>query len=381
MSESLPTSPESEKTITLLLLGTVLVSLLVLVPTIFRYSELTKQYDNQAQELENVNITILNLENTIEELNKTLSILSTAPSMRAAEIIIERVGLEYFNAYYHDPVVTFSPRLNDTIVVTYLYDTEIGNNSQQHEVNFYFGNNWTHYFGLPVEENLQPFNVTFDDAKELAIQGGLPVSQYPLDGRFIYEWIEDVYPAKGFGEKYLWYIESWDDPTWANPRKRHSAKIDPITGQVYSINPGGSIAHEYEVDTPEKALEYGVDGYIKLNYSELPQRILLTGGQNFTFSILVDFISYSDDMVEATLHIDPDYNETYWIHGRFADKLRSYLTYEPSGVFSLTPGEIVNVTCTLSIPLSEIELEFNRYSLHALGIEGEGVLVVHDLDT
>ena len=134
------------------------------------------------------------------------------------------------------------------------------------------------------------------------------------------------------------------------------------------------------MDTPEEALSYGVEGYVKLHYSELPQRINLTSAEDVTFSIQVSFISYVEGLNEVKVTIDPHYNDTLWAHGRLRETLRNYLSYEPSGVFVLKVGETLNITCTLHLPTMEQDLSFNKYSLHNLGIGTENILIVQDLD-
>jgi hypothetical protein len=87
------------------------------------------------------------------------------------------------------------------------------------------------------------------------------------------------------------------------------------------------------------------------------------------------------DLNEVKVTIDPRYNNTYGIHGNLVERLRDYLSYEPSGDFVVRVGETLNITCTLRLTASEQELSFNRYSLHGLGIGAENILIVHDLDT
>ncbi len=346
-----------------------------------RYLSLSEKYDSQTLELERLQSTLIEVEETLKQYNITLTSLETDPIVKAANTIISQVGVEYFNQYFHDPSAQTSQWNPNITIVTYKYRIQVGNYTTELNVPFYFYPDLTFHYGIPNENNLQPFTVTAEEAKKLAVNEGLPDGPYELEVRFTYVGPGDVYPLTGDEEKYVWSIVSWEDPPWANPRKRQSAHVDPITGKVYVVRRGGGRTYqEDDVDTPEEALPYGVEGYVKLHYSELPQRINLTSAEDVTYSILVSFVSYVEGLNEVKVTIDPHYNETFWIHGRYDEMLRNYLSYEPSGVFVLKVGETLNITCTLHLPATEQGLSFNGYSLHGLGIGAENILIVHDLD-
>lgn len=345
-----------------------------------RYLGLSEKYDSQTLELERLQSTLEEVEETLKQINMTLTSLETDPIVKAANTIISQVGVEYFNQYFHDPSLKI-PQWNPNVtIVTYKYLIQVGNYTTEWNVPFFFYPDLTHHYGVPNEDNLQPFTVTAEEAKKLAVDEGLPESPYEHEAYIQYVGPGDVFPLTGDEEKYVWRIVSWEDPPWANPRKRQSAHVDPITGEVYVIRHGGRTYLEEDVDTPEEALPYGVEGYVKLCYSELPQKINLTSAEDVTYSILVSFVSYVKGLNEVKVTIDPHYNETFWIHGRYDEMLRNFLSYEPSGVFILKVGETLNITCTLHLPAMEQELSFNRYSLHGLGIGAENILIVHDLD-
>jgi hypothetical protein len=346
-----------------------------------RYLSLSEKYDSQTLELERLQSTLKEVEETLKQYNITLTSLETDPTVKAVNTIISHVGVEYFNQYFHDPSVQ-TPQWNPNVtIVTYKYRIQVGNYTTERNVPFYFYPDLTDHYGIPIENNLQPFSVTAEEAKKLAVDEGLPEGPYELEAYITYVGPGDLFPLTGDEEKYVWNIISWEDPPWANPRKRQSAHVDPITGKVYVVRlAGGRTYQEKNVDTPEEALSYGIEGYVKLHYSELPQRINLTSAEDFTYSILVSFVSYMEDLNEVKVTIDPYNYDTFWIHGRYEEMLRNYLSYEPSGVFILKVGETLNITCTLHLPTTEQELSFNRYSLHGLGIGAENILIVHDLD-
>lgn len=346
-----------------------------------RYLSLSEKIDTQTSELNRLRSTLEEAKETLRHYNTTLTSLEAAPIVKAANIIITEVGVEYFNQYFHDPKVQTAHWNPNVTTVTYKYTMQAGNYSKDWSIIFYFYPNYVIHYGVPIEGNLQPFTVTAEEAIRLAIDGGLPDSQYELEAYIQYVGPGDVYPLTGDEEKYVWRVVSWEDPPWANPRRRQSAHVDPVSGEVYMIRRGGRTLREEHVDTSEEASQWEVEGYVKLHYSELPRRINLTDSESFSFFIQLSFVSHVEDLSEAKVTIDPQNNNTYWVHGRFDEVLRDYLSYEPSGDFILRVGEMLNVTCTLRLPASERELSFNRYSLHGLGIGAENILIVHDLDT
>ena len=346
-----------------------------------KYLELFEQYESQSIELGNLQIQFNEAEELLHQYNISLTSLDSNPIVKATNIIISQVGLYYFNQYFHDPTVQV-PDWNPNVThVNFKYHIKVGNYTTEQDVDFYFYPKFDRVFGVPIEENMQPFTVTAEEAKQLAIDAGLSDGPYPLDAYIQYTGPGDVFPLTGDEDKYIWRIISWDDPPWANPRKRHSAHVDPVSGEVYPIHEGGRTYIVETVDTPEKALPMGIEGYVMFHYSELPQIITLAGSENLTYTIQASYISYVENRTEVKVTFDPTYSNPYWIHGRTSETLREYLTYEPSGAFTLKVGETLNITCTLSVPESVTELSFNRHALHGIGIGTENTLIVHDLDS
>src|SRR4030042_3010551 len=257
-----------------------------------RYLSLSEKYDSQALELERLQSTLEEAEATIKQYNNTLTALEAAPIVRAANIIISQVGVEYFNRYFHDPSVEIARWNPNVTIVTYQYLMQVENYTVDWSVVFHFYPNLVMEYGVPIEGNLQPFTVTAEEAKRLSVKGGLPEGPYELEAFIQHVGPGDVYPLTGDEEKYVWRIVSWEDPPWANPRRRQSAHVDPVSREVYVIRHGGRTVSEELVDTPEEALPYGVEGDVRLHYSDLPRRINLTDADDITFSIQVSFISH-----------------------------------------------------------------------------------------
>jgi len=346
-----------------------------------KYLNLSESYDSQTTELAHLQTIFIEVEETLHKLNITLTSLETSPTVKAASMIISQVGLDYFNLYFHDPKVVITPYDPNVTLVTFKYDIEIGDYTVENDVSFFFHPKYTQHYGIPIEGNLQPFTVTADEAKKLAVDAGLPDGPYELEAYISYVYPGDVSPLTGDEEKYVWNVISWEDPPWANPRKRQSAHVNPHTGKVYKIRHGGKTYLEEYVDTLEEALSHGIDGYVKLDYPEFPRTINLTNTENITFTLQVSFKSYVENITEARVTVDPYNTDTYWIHSNTGDLLRKYLSYDPSGVIIVDAGETLNITCTLSLPSSEEGFSFNRRALRGIGIGAENMLLVHDIST
>jgi len=328
-----------------------------------RYQELATEHDSKTTELDLLESKLNETEETLKQLNKTLTTLETIPMVKAANMIISQVGLSYFNQYFHDPRIQ-TPEYNPNItIVTYKYDIQVENYSTRKTVSFQFYPRFVLSYGVPVEENLQPFTITAEEAKEMAVNAGLPDGPYELETEIVYTGPADVYPLTGHEEKYVWRVRSWTD-------------------QVYTINHGGRVLHFDDVDTREEALSQGVHGYVKLGYPDLPRTINLTDTVKMAFTLNVSFVSYEENLTEAKITVDPFNTDTYWLHSATSEELRDYLTYEPSGTFILKEGEALSINCTLYAPDLDEELSFSsKYALNGIGISAEKTLIVSDLRT
>ena len=342
--------------------------------------ELESIVDQQVEELGRLQTTVYKMNKTLNQYNISLTILEDDPIVKAASIIISHVGLEYFNQYFYDPVSRIPEYDPNATHVIYKYKLQVGNYSTEEDVFFRFYSDRVRYHGIPSEDNLLPYTVTIDEAERLAVKAGLFDSPYPMDSWIMWGGPADYSPLSGHEERYIWYVKAWEDPPWASHRRKQVAYVDPISGRVYAIRLGGTVFSEDDVDTYEEASFLGVDGYIKLDYFGLPKRINLTESTNMTFTIRFSHISYIENRPDAKITIDPINNETYWIPTRTRDKLRDYLTYEPSGNITLAVGETVNVTCTLIVHDLDEEFSFKRRTLKGIGIGTEKTLIVSNLD-
>ncbi len=160
----------------------------------------------------------------------------------AKGVIVSRVGEDYFNKYFSDPVASYDEWAgNLTHYVSFTYHISVGNYSTSQPIYLYFDSNWRLTSGseyIPVEGNLQPFNVTLEQAKEIAVKAGIPSEPYGLEANLFSFGLIPGQPTKYQG-KYNWSVVTWIDPPGANPRRNMYAVIDPITGKLYAIEQGG----------------------------------------------------------------------------------------------------------------------------------------------
>ena len=353
-------------------------SALILIDTNNKYRDLTDRYSSQSTQIAQLQSKLNQTEASLQSLNTTLTNLANNPLVKAATTIISRVGVDYFNTYFHDPTVETDVNFTK---VEYKYHIVVDGYTVDRDVTFYVYSNRVFKYGLPVEGNLQPFNVSKEEAIQLALNVGLPSSNYPLEAEIHWDSNTDIRPLPPYADKYVWVVTSWSDPPWAWTRTERHALVDPNTGQVYVIHSGGSGLVESQVDTAAEAKALGIDGYVKLEYPKLPQQIQIVKGGNYTFTIRATFTSYNSSLQEVKLIVDPHYVDPYQIQSNMADKVREVLSYEPGGIITLRVGETVNITATVRVPDDVGQVYFfHRWALNGLGIGADGVLFLSDLE-
>jgi hypothetical protein len=162
----------------------------------------------------------------------------------AKKLLVSKVGEAYFDEYFSDPVAEYNPYGgwgNNTHYVSFNYRISVGNYSTSQPIYLYFTPDWNLTWGgdsIPVEGNLQPFKVTMEQAKEIAVMAGIPPEPYGLEANLFNFGFIPGQPSEYQG-KYNWSVVTWIDPPGANPRRNMYAVIDPISGRLYAIEYGG----------------------------------------------------------------------------------------------------------------------------------------------
>jgi DNA-binding transcriptional ArsR family regulator len=233
-------TPPIMKILTAVLVVALIVSGVGLIELNNRYLDLSGRYNTQTVEKNYLQSALTASEASLSRMNSTLTTLEKNSLVKASTMIIDRVGIDYFNTYFHGPTVTTNIyNLPNVTKVNYLYRIELEGYVVDRNVTFYFHPTYVMQYGLPVEGNLQPFKITKDEAIRLALEAGLPDNKYGLEASIWRDGSTDILPLSPSADKYVWEITSWEDPTWARTRTFAFAQVDPITGEVYKSNGRG----------------------------------------------------------------------------------------------------------------------------------------------
>jgi hypothetical protein len=118
---------------------------------------------------------------------------------------------------------------------------------------------------------------------------------------------------------------------------------------------------------PEIAAKYGAHGYVEFSLKDAPQDLALSRGEEWSGTILVHFISYTQDLTETQVHLYPHgkdgrggisnerfagsgglvIGKTY--EGGFFD-FTDLIDYNPSGTIVIGDGETLPIEMTMRIP-------------------------------
>jgi hypothetical protein len=105
-----------------------------------------------------------------------------------------------------------------------------------------------------------------------------------------------------------------------------------------------------EIRNPEIALQYGITGYLEITYpSDSPISLSVDRGGEININILLHFVSYTPEVTEAQVNIDP---ESPWGLGIEQDDVNfnDLVSYNLSGNISIKAGEIMPIMMSIRIP-------------------------------
>jgi hypothetical protein len=123
-----------------------------------------------------------------------------------------------------------------------------------------------------------------------------------------------------------------------------------------------------EIRNPEIALQYGVRGYLEITYpSDSPSLLAVHRGGEINIDILLHFVSYSPEVTEAQVTIDPN---SPWgpTIGQGDVIFNQLVTYNPSGNITIKAGETIPVIMTIRIP-EDFPSYINSIPLGGMGIQ------------
>jgi len=122
-----------------------------------------------------------------------------------------------------------------------------------------------------------------------------------------------------------------------------------------------------EIRNPEIALQYGVTGYLEITYpSNSPSVLSIDRGEEININILLHFVSYSPEVTEAEVDIDPTSRWGLWIEQGDVI-LNELVSYNLSGNISIRAGETIPVVMSIRIP-EDFPSSIEAIPLGAMGI-------------
>jgi hypothetical protein len=127
-----------------------------------------------------------------------------------------------------------------------------------------------------------------------------------------------------------------------------------------------------DILNPEYALQEGISGYLEIIHpSDSPSSLSVDRGGEINITILLHFVSYTPEVTEAQLNIDPNPKtggEGIEVGGVFFNGI---VSYNPSGNISIKAGETIPVTMSFRIP-ENFPSSIETLPLCAMGI-GMGI--------
>jgi hypothetical protein len=122
-----------------------------------------------------------------------------------------------------------------------------------------------------------------------------------------------------------------------------------------------------EIRNPEIALKYGITGYLDIVLpADSPSSLSVNRGGEINITILLHFVSYTTEVTEAQVNIDP---KNPWCLGIEQDDVsfNDLVSYNPSGNISIRAEETIPVTMSIRIP-ENLPSSIEAIPLYALGI-------------
>ena len=123
-----------------------------------------------------------------------------------------------------------------------------------------------------------------------------------------------------------------------------------------------------EIRNPEIALQYGVTGYLEITLpSDSPSSLSVDRGGEININILLHFVSYTPEVTEAQVTIDP--KGPWGLKIEYRDVIfNEFVSYNPSGNITIKAGETIPVIMTIRIP-EDFPSYINSIPLGAMGIQ------------
>jgi hypothetical protein len=150
-----------------------------------------------------------------------------------------------------------------------------------------------------------------------------------------------------------------------------SSPFEPSEPTIIEM-PGMVFLNDTEIRNPEIASQYGITGYLEIIHPpDSPSPLSVDRGGEINITILLHFVSYSPEVTEAQLNIDPNPKtggERIGVGGVFFNDI---VSYNPSGNISMKAGDTIPITMSFRIP-EDFPSSIEALPLCAMGI-GVGI--------
>ncbi len=158
------------------------------------------------------------------------------PEERARSMLVDAVGLDYFDRYFELMGVFYNswePE-NWLTQVAYFYHIEVGNYTATREVNFWFDkmNRFLRSEGVPAPGNLMPFNISQQQAIEIAL-GNMTREFVEVEADISY--IGRPYNGSELAE-YVWSVVFYHAPKSSPTGRMTRVLVDPYSGEVLDVS-------------------------------------------------------------------------------------------------------------------------------------------------
>lgn len=127
-----------------------------------------------------------------------------------------------------------------------------------------------------------------------------------------------------------------------------------------------SLTH-IEIREPDIALKYGITGYMEITYPpDSPGFLSVDRGGQIDTGILLHFVSYTPEVTEAQVNIDP--MSPWGLKIEYRDVIfNEFVSYNPSGDITIKAGETIPVVMSIRIP-EDFPSSIEAIPLGAMGI-------------
>jgi len=148
---------------------------------------------------------------------------------KARAYIVENVGEEYFNRYFtywgFEECTTEDWRYR----VGFFYNIQVGNYTEVSEVCFWYDSNLSlnRYTAVPPADNLMPFNVTREEAIDIAIEEAGSIGWMEVDA--VIHYCDELWDGTPV-DKYVWVVSLYLNPREAMTGSLLSVIIDTHSG-------------------------------------------------------------------------------------------------------------------------------------------------------